>query len=336
MISMTTATNSVSVRAQEVFGEEANALQLVAERIGPEFETVITHILECKGRVVLTGMGKHGLIARKIAATFASTGTPAVFMNAGEARHGDLGMIEPHDLVIAVSNSGNTEELVGCIPFLKRNGNFLVAMTGNARSELARNADVILDVSVTREVCPLNLAPTTSTTVTLVMGDALAVVLLEKRGFKPEDFALRHPSGTLGKRLLLHVGDIMRTDLNPVVSVDATFEQAITQITSSQRGAVSIVTSEGRLAGILTDGDLRRIFQRAASESQQTVSAVLSRPVCELMTADPAFVTPDMLAVKALNIMENGSRKIFVLPVLDQARRPVSMIHLHDLIGAGV
>lgn len=333
---MENSLNDTLTRAASVFADEVRAIEAAAARISEPFHQAVELIVACKGRVILTGMGKHGLIARKIAATLASTGTPAVYMNAGEARHGDLGMIEPADLVLALSNSGNTEEVLGCIPYFKRNGNVVIAMTGNLKSELARNSDVILDVSVEREACPLNLAPTTSATVALVMGDALAVVLLERRGFRQEDFAMRHPGGTLGKRLLLRVGDIMRTDLNPTVPVTSTFETAIAQITSSQRGAVSIIDANGVLAGILTDGDLRRIFQRAAADSSQTVASVLSRPVRDMMTADPVHVTPDTLAAKAMHIMENGRRKIFVLPVLDEERHPIAMIHLHDLVAAGV
>jgi arabinose-5-phosphate isomerase len=281
-------------------------------------------------------MGKHGLIARKIAATFASTGTPSFFMHPAEGAHGDLGMISSDDLVIAVSNSGNTGEVVGCLPFFKRNHNFVIAMTGRLNSELARNADLVLDISVEREVCPLNLAPTTSTTAALAMGDALAVVLLERRGFKADDFALRHPSGTLGKRLLLKVRDLVKPDRNPTISQDCRFEEAMSEITSKKCGAVSIVDGEGRLVGVITDGDLRRIFQREAGQGTRTVAEVLDRPVSGLMTCNPMSVSADTLAAKALSIMEDGPRKVFVLPVLDDDRRPIGMLHLHDLVSAGV
>lgn len=325
-----------SARGRLVFFEEADALRALGERLGESFDAAVEAILACGGRVVLTGMGKHGIVARKIAATFASTGTPAFFMHPAEGAHGDLGMIDPADLILAVSNSGNTAEVLGCIPFFKRNHNAIIAMTGNPRSELARHADIVLDIAVSREVCPLNLAPTTSTTAAMAMGDALAVVLLERRGFAADDFALRHPSGTLGRRLLLRVGDLVRSDRNPVITEDRSFEEAMTEITRSQMGAVSIVGADGCLVGILTDGDLRRIFQREATQANRSVADVLNRPVSEIMTRNPIHTVPDMLAAKALSLMEDGPRKIFVLPVLDEQRRPIGMIHLHDLIGAGV
>lgn len=327
---------SAAKRAREVFEQEAEALRSVASRLGESFDQVIEAILGCSGRVVMTGMGKPGLVARKIAATLASTGTASFYMHPAEGAHGDLGMIESNDLVIAVSNSGNTDEVLGCLPFFKRNHNFLIAMTGNLRSELARQADLVLDTGVEREVCPLNLAPTTSTTVALAMGDALAVVLLERRGFQADDFALRHPSGALGKRLLLRVGDVMKTELNPVISQEQRFEEAITQITTHKRGAVSVVDEAGQLVGIVTDGDLRRIFQRAAANGQQSVAEVLAQPVKSLMTSKPLSATPQMLAAKAVSLMEDGPFKVFVLPVLDEQNRPVAMIHLHDLVSAGV
>jgi arabinose-5-phosphate isomerase len=324
------------VRGKQVLLEESRALQALAERLDERFDQAVERILECRGRIVLTGMGKHGIVARKIAATLASTGTPAFFMHPAEGRHGDLGMISSEDLVIAVSNSGNTEEVLGCLPYFKRNQNFLIAMTGNLQSELARYADLVLDIGVEREVCPLNLAPTTSTTVAMAMGDALAVVLLERRGFHAEDFALRHPSGTLGKRLLLKVTDVMKPDRNPIIHYKARFEEAIAEITSKQCGAVSVVDDEGRLVGIITDGDLRRIFQREAQQARRTVAEVLDRPVEDLMTKNPSYVFADTLAAQALNMMEHGPRKIFVLPVLDEQRRPIGMVHLHDLVSAGL
>ncbi|MGB9691238.1 MAG: KpsF/GutQ family sugar-phosphate isomerase [Candidatus Sumerlaeaceae bacterium] len=324
------------LRAKAVLCEEARALHVVADRLDDRFDRAVEQILACSGRVVLTGMGKHGIVARKIAATLASTGTPAFFMHPAEGRHGDLGMISPDDLVIAVSNSGNTEEILGCLPYFKRNHNFLIAMTGNLQSELARHADLVLDIGVEREVCPLNLAPTTSTTVAMAMGDALAVVLLERRGFHAEDFALRHPSGTLGKRLLLKVTDVMKPDRNPVIHYRARFEQAMAEITSKQCGAVSVVDDDGRLVGIITDGDLRRIFQREAQQGTPTVAEVLDRRVESLMTRSPMYVFADTLAAQALNMMEDGPRKIFVLPVLDSDYRPIGMIHLHDLVSAGL
>lgn len=327
--------NSVSLgyaRASEVINEEAEAIKKVASRLNESFDAAIDFILQSKGRLVLTGMGKHGLVARKIAATLASTGTSAFFMHPGEALHGDLGMLRPEDVVLALSNSGTTEEVVSCIPFFKRNGNVLIAMTGNLNSYLAKEADVILDIHVEREACPLNLAPTTSTTAALAMGDALAVVLLERRGFEKNDFALRHPNGALG-RMFKRVVDLMKKDSNPIVGFDSTFREAVSVITAFKHGAVSIVDSDGRLAGILTDGDLRRVLQGEAENPGRTVGDVFSRPVSEVMTKNPMSVRPELLVSQTLGLMEDGPRKIMVLPVVDENHKPLGMIHMHDLIG---
>ncbi|MGI8907246.1 MAG: KpsF/GutQ family sugar-phosphate isomerase [Candidatus Sumerlaeaceae bacterium] len=318
-------------RGKAVFDQEADAVRAIGDRLGSSFDASIEAILACRGRIVLTGMGKHGLVARKIAATFASTGTPAFFMHPAEGLHGDLGMVNTEDIVIAVSNSGRTQEVLGCLPFLKHNRNFIIAMTGTGDSELASQADVVLDIQVDREVCPMNLAPTTSTTAALVMGDALAVVLLERRGFQPDDFALRHPSGALG-RLLRRVSDIMKGQQNPVVSETVPFGDAVAVITAAKQGAVSIVDDGGELVGILTDGDFRRTIERFADDQNSTVRDLFAQPVSKFMTRSPASVTPDTLAAKAINIMEDGAKKILVLPVVDQQRRPVGMIHLHDVI----
>ncbi|MEI7632800.1 MAG: KpsF/GutQ family sugar-phosphate isomerase [bacterium] len=328
--------DGASGRGRRVFEQEAQALIGAGERLGCAFDAAVSAIMACKGRIVVTGMGKHGLIGRKIAATLASTGTPSFFMHPGEAAHGDLGMIDPSDLVLALSNSGNTAEVIGCIPFFKRNHNFLIAITGSLNSELARHADIVLDASVDREACPLNLAPTTSTTVALVMGDALAVVLLEERGFNVDDFAMRHPSGTLGKRLLLRVSDLVKPGVNPVVDERAGFDLAITEITRSQLGAVSVVNAQGVLTGIITDGDLRRIFQREAARGNPSVADLLGHVVRGLMTVNPTVVSPGTLAAKALSIMEDGPRRISVLPVINEQRHPIAMLHLHDLVRAGV
>ncbi len=323
---------NLAQRGHEVILEEIAALQAMAGRMSDSFDQAVQAMLACPGRIVLTGMGKHGLIARKIAATLSSTGTPALYIHPGEALHGDLGMIQPHDIVLAVSNSGTTAEVVACIPFFKRNGNMLIAMTGNLNSRLAIDADIVLDIQVEREVCPLNLAPTTSTTAALTMGDALAVVLLEQRGFQASDFALRHPNGALGRQFK-RVGDLMKPGSNPTVSKSATFREAIAAITAEKHGAVSITDDNGCLCGILTDGDLRRILQREADSTGRTVNDVFHQPVSGVMTPDPMRITPDILATHALTTMESGSKKILVLPVVDDQNRPVGMIHLHDLIG---
>jgi arabinose-5-phosphate isomerase len=322
----------LAYQGREVIAKEIEALQAVANRIGTSFEEAVQKILTCPGRVVLTGMGKHGLIARKIAATMASTGTPAFYMHPGEALHGDLGMIQPQDIVLALSNSGSTEEVVSCLPFFKRNGNLLIAMTGNLNSRLALEADFVLDIQVEREVCPLNLAPTTSTTAALAMGDALAIVLLEQRGFQASDFALRHPNGALGRQFK-RVGDLMKKGSNPIVRSNASFREAIAAITAEKHGAVSIINEQGKLCGILTDGDLRRILQREAEKAGRTVGDVFHQEVSGVMTRDPLRITSNVLATHALYIMEGGTRKVLVLPVVDEHDEPVGMIHLHDLIG---
>lgn len=319
-------------RGREVIEAEIAALHAMASRMNSEFERAVEAILKCTGRVALTGMGKHGLIARKVAATMSSTGTPAFYIHPGEALHGDLGMIQSDDVILALSNSGGTSEVISCLPYFKRNGNTVIAMTGNLSSRLAAAADIVLDIHVDREVCPLNLAPTTSTTAALAMGDALAVVLLEKRGFQADDFALRHPNGALGRQFT-RVVDLMKPNSNPVVHQDATFGEAIAAITAEKHGAVSIVDDNGRLCGILTDGDLRRVLQREALSGERSVNDVINQRVDALMTRDPMHITGGELASHALSVMEGGQRKILVLPVVDAEAKPVGMIHLHDLVG---
>lgn len=330
---MTTDTTSpLARRGHDVILQEVDALQAMAGRMSDSFDAAVTAILKSTGRVAMTGMGKHGLVARKIAATLSSTGTPAFYIHPAEALHGDLGMIQPDDVVVALSNSGTTAEVVSCIPYFKRNGNILIGMTGNLESRLATEADIVLDIQVEREVCPLNLAPTTSTTAALAMGDALAVVLLEQRGFKADDFALRHPNGALGRQFA-RVVDLMKPNSNPVVKQSATFREAIAAITAEKHGAVSIVEESGRLCGILTDGDLRRILQAEADSGARTVNDIFQQTVEGLMTANPTHITANELASHAISIMEGRSRKILVLPVVDQHEHPIGMIHLHDLIG---
>ena len=327
-----TETTSLAQRGQEIITKEIEALQLMAGRLGPAFDTAVEKILHCQGRIVLTGMGKHGIIARKVAATMASTGTPAFYMHPGEALHGDLGMIQSDDIVLALSNSGNTEEVVSCLAFFQRNGNYLIAMTGNPNSKLAQAADIILDIQVEREVCPLNLAPTTSTTAALAMGDALAITILEQRGFKAGDFAIRHPNGALGRQFK-RVADLMKPNSNPTVNENATFGDAVAAITAEKHGAVSIVNASGELCGILTDGDLRRILQKEAEAQGRTVTEIFHQPVQSLMTPTPLRITANVLATEALSIMENKNRKVLVLPVVNDQNQPIGMIHLHDLIG---
>ncbi|MFH0793236.1 MAG: KpsF/GutQ family sugar-phosphate isomerase [bacterium] len=313
--------------ARRVFEEEARALGKIAARLDENFERAVERIYSTPGRVVLTGLGKTGIVARKISATLASTGTPAFFMHPADALHGDLGMVTAQDVMLAVSNSGNTEEILKLIPYLKRFSIGLIAMTGNLDSELARHAEIVLDVHVDEEVCPLNLAPTTSTTAAVVMGDALAVALLKKRDLKIEDFALFHPGGMLGKRLLYKVEDLMHTgDANPVISCEKLLGEVVEFMSAKRLGAASLVDSDGKLAGILTDGDLRRLWQ-----AQRATPAT---PVKGVMIRNPKSIAPNSLAFKALDLMEQHN--ITVLPVLTPDNRPVGMIHLHDLIKAGL
>jgi len=288
-------------------------------------------IMNCKGRVVVTGMGKSGHIANKIAATLASTGTPALFLHPAEGIHGDLGMVTKGDLVIALSNSGETEELSRMLPSLKRIGIKIVALTGNVDSTLARNSDVVMYVGVKEEACPLGLAPTASTTATLAMGDALAVVLLNRKGFREEDFACFHPGGSLGKRLLLRVRDIMHTgDAVPKVSVDTLIKDAIYEISSKKMGVTAVLDPAGKLLGVISDGDLRRWMER----TEKTGENLLAKKAREIMTKDPKVIAKDALAAEAMAIMENSS--ITCLMILDADRRPEGVIHLHDLLKAGV
>ncbi|MEH6559050.1 MAG: KpsF/GutQ family sugar-phosphate isomerase [Oceanicoccus sp.] len=306
---------------------ERDAVSELLNRIDENFERACELILACSGRVVVTGMGKSGHIGTKIAATLASTGTPAMFVHPGEASHGDLGMITPDDVVIALSNSGNTSEVVTILPLLKRMGTPLISMTGNAESTLSTAADANIDVSVSQEACSLDLAPTSSTTATLVMGDALAISLMEAKGFSAEDFAFSHPGGALGRKLLLKVEHVMHTGpLLPVVLVGTKLSEALMEITRKGLGMTTIVDSDNTLMGIFTDGDLRRALDQNIDIHQTAVS--------DIMTRDCKTVSADMLAAEALGIMDHG--KISVLAVVDEANKPIGAVHLHDLLNAGV
>ncbi len=307
---------------------EAQALAALHARIGTEFAAACRLMLACRGRVVCTGMGKSGHIAKKIAATLASTGTPAFFMHPGEASHGDLGMVTDADLVLALSNSGESDEILAIVPALKRQGNLMVAMTGRPGSSLARLADVHLDVTVPAEACPLGLAPTSSTTAALVMGDALAVALLEARGFTAEDFARSHPAGSLGRKLLLHIRDIMHTgNAVPSVPADASTTAALLEMTRKRLGMTAVVDDSGVLQGVFTDGDLRR----ALDDEQTDLHAT---PVSKLMGRTPKTIGADALAVEAAHLMEEF--KISSLVVVDAERRVVGALNIHDLLRARV
>ncbi|MFT5218655.1 MAG: arabinose-5-phosphate isomerase [Planctomycetota bacterium] len=311
-----------------VLQAESAAITSLIARIDQRFHQACELILNCEGRIVVTGMGKSGHIGNKIAATLASTGSPAFFMHPGEASHGDLGMITRHDLVIALSNSGETSEITLLLPLIKRMGIPLITLTGNAQSTLARNADINLDVSVDKEACPLGLAPTSSTTASLAMGDALAVAVLEARGFTEEDFALSHPGGNLGRRLLLRVSDIMHSgDAIPLVKANATLKQTLLEMTAKGLGMAGVVDPvSGTLAGIYTDGDLRRTF-----EKMPDINTALVR---DYMTANCVTIEGERIASEALNIMQG--KKINALMVVDQSGQIQGALNMHDLLRAGV
>lgn len=313
---------------KRVFDVEIDALRAVGARIDGDFSRACEALLATRGRVVCVGMGKSGHVARKIAATLASTGTPAFFVHPGEAGHGDLGMITDADTVLALSNSGETDELLMLLPVLARQGNVLIAMTGRPDSTLAREAAVHLDVSVPAEACPLDLAPTSSTTAALAMGDALAVALLEARGFTAEDFARSHPAGSLGRRLLLHIRDVMHSgDAIPTVPANATLGEALVEMSRKRLGMTAVVDDGQHLLGLFTDGDLRRTLDDAGIDVRAT-------PIATLMTKTPRTVSADALAIEAARLME--AHKINALIVIDGQRRVVGALNIHDLLRARV
>lgn len=319
--------NNLLAMAKQVIDIEAQACQALSARLDHQFITACELMLKCDGRVIVIGMGKSGHIGGKIAATLASTGTPAFFVHPGEASHGDLGMITRRDVVLALSNSGETAEMLAILPVIKRLGTPLVALTGRPQSTLAKAAEAHLDVSVEREACPLNLAPTASTTAALVMGDALAVALLDARAFQPEDFALSHPGGTLGRRLLLRVQDVMHTgDRIPRVMHNQTIKQALIVISSGGLGMTTIVDEQQKLLGLFTDGDLRRILDQEEYD--------LNQPIERVMIRNPRTCTADKLAAEALAIMERD--KINGLIVTDDQSHVIGALNMHDLLRAGV
>ena len=320
--------SALAASGRRVFDIEASALQAVAARLDGAFSEACRLAYHCTGRVVCTGMGKSGHVARKIAATLASTGTPAFYMHPGEAGHGDLGMVTDADLVLAVSYSGESDEILMLLPVLKRQGNVLLAMTGRPQSTLARAADVHLDISVPEEACPLHLAPTSSTTASMAMGDALAVALLEARGFTADDFARSHPAGALGRRLLLHISDVMHTgDDIPRVGPDASLGEALLEMSRKRLGVTAVVDADGRLLGLFTDGDLRRTLGDRRVD-------VYATTIGEVMTRDPVTIGSEALAVEAARLME--TRKINALVVLDDSQRVVGALNVHDLFRARV
>jgi arabinose-5-phosphate isomerase len=320
-------------RAKEVLSLEAKGIVSLVDRLDDSFIRAVEMLYECRGKVVVTGLGKSGLICRKIAATFSSLGTPSFFLHAGDANHGDMGMVMEGDVVLAISNSGETEEILTLIPILKRIGVRLIAMTGKRDSSLSRAADVVLDAGVLEEACPLGLSPTASTTAALALGDALAVILLERKGFKEEDFALRHPGGTLGRKLLLRVDDLMHRDGDvPLVGEETLMNEAILVITSKRLGVTGVIDEHGNLTGVITDGDLRRGLQAYGN-------GILSKRADEIMTRKPRSIEKDALASQALAKMEeNVPRPITSLFVVEKPGDtvPIGILHIHTLLKAGI
>lgn len=316
--------------ALETLKIEADSVMKLTDRIDDEFEAAVNLILACHARVVVTGMGKSGHIGKKIAATLASTGTPSFFMHPGEAFHGDLGMVTDKDVVIAISNSGESSEIVKILPIIKRIGAKIIAMCGRRDSNLGKFADYYLDISVEREACPYGLAPTASTTATLAMADALAMALMKVRKFTDQDFAVFHPGGALGRRLLLTVEHVMhKGEENPVIHYTKSAKEALFLMTDKGLGATSVVNDNGEFMGLVTDGDIRRILRKG--------SEFLDEPVDKLMTKNPLTITSKKMATEALSIMEKHKpRPITVLPVVDEDNKPVGIVHLTDLLKQGV
>jgi len=303
---------------------EARALTALAPRLGDAFARAVQTVLACQGRVAVMGMGKSGHVGRKIAATLASTGTPAMFVHPAEAHHGDLGMVQPGDVVLAISNSGESEELTALLPVLKRQGVPLIAMTGKPQSSLARHADTVLDSAVAVEACPLNLAPTASTTAQMALGDALAVVLLDARGFKAEDFARSHPGGALGRKLLTHLRDVMRSgEAVPRVAPEVGFGEVMSEMSRKGLGATAVVDAQGRLLGIFTDGDLRRLVRTEGADG-------LQRPIVEVMTVNPRRLDAQSLVRDAVRLVRE--RRVDEIPVVDEGGAPVGIVDVQDLI----
>lgn len=312
---------------KKVLRIEAKAIEGLIGRIDQAFVRAVELLDSCRGRTVVTGMGKSGLIGKKIAATLASTGAPAFFLHPAEGVHGDLGMVSRGDIVMAISNSGETEELIRILPALKRLAVPVICLTGKPKSTLAKNSEVVLDVSVAEEAGPLGLIPTASTTAALAMGDALTIALLEKRGFKEEDFAYFHPGGALGRRFLIRVADVMHTGADtPIVFEDTPMKEAILEMTSKKLGITTVQDRQSRLSGVITDGDLRRLLR---GESDPLI-----RRAGEVMTRNPKVITADALAAKAVQIMEQYS--ITALVVVEQEKRIIGIVHLHDLLKRGV
>lgn len=312
------------MKAKKIFTQQIDALAVVRDRIGDEFDQAMALIESKPGKVVVTGIGKSGIIGHKIAATMASTGTPAVFLNAGEALHGDLGMVAADDVVLMISKSAGTAELAQMLPAIKEIGASIIGLFGSTETQLAAACDVVLDVSVEDEACPLSLAPTTSATVGLVMGDALAIALMEQRGFSSEQFAVFHPGGSLGRRLLIQVQDVLPSG-PPLagVPVDVSLREVVEQLSATARGAVCLLNPDGQIEGIVTEGDIRRHFLDGTDPAS---------PASSIMTRDPKVIAANARLGEALDLMESGGRQVYVLPVVDADERYVGMLRMHDII----
>lgn len=314
-------------RAKKVLLNESKAIAKLASKLDGDFERIVKLITKNKGRVIVTGMGKPGFIAQKVSATMSSTGTPSLYLHPAEALHGDLGRVTKEDVIIAFSNSGETEEVIKLIPIIKKIGAKLVGVTGNKSSTLAKSSDFVMDSSVDKEACPMGLAPTTSTTAMLALGDALAIALLERKKFQPKDFAMYHPGGSLGKRLILKVQDIMRTkNKTPIVKESVKVKDVLLKITKLRAGSATVVNSKGKLIGIFTDGDLRRHFKEGKDLLNQKVGSV--------MTKSPVTIKADCLAAEAFKILRD--RKIDEIPVVDEKSRPVGILDVQDILKAGL
>ena len=313
----------------KVVESEQNAIADLAKHVGIEYKKAVEMLFRCKGKVVVTGMGKSGMIAQKIAATMVSTGTLAVYLHPADGMHGDLGIVKKSDVVLAIGKSGESDELLGILPVIKKIGAKVISITANRNSTLSSYSDVVLYTRVLKEACPLDLAPTCSTTAALVAGDALAVTLMKMRNFKKKDFALYHPGGKLGKRLLLTAGEIMRSgERNPVIGINDTIKNMLFVITEKMTGAVSVVDKKGRLIGLVTDYDVRKVIEKGEN--------IFKKSIKEIMNADPQYIYPSEKASKVLLFMENREKPISLLPVVNKNKKVIGMIHIHDILSRGL
>ena len=324
-----TRNSGILKEMKNVFEIEIEALQAVMKDMTPEFARAVQTIAACRGRVILTGIGKSGIIANKIAATLTSTGTPAVYVHAGEALHGDIGIVSPVDVIVAIGKSGESGELNILLPLVRKIGARIIAITASVQSRMAKSADIVLELKIPREACPLNLAPTSSTTASLVLGDAIAVALMKLKKVSTADYARRHPGGQLGRRLLLQVGDVMRTGArNPVIRLNDTVRHMLALITEGQAGAISVIGKNDVLAGLVSDYDVRKALERG--------EAIFNLKIVDIMNPNPMFVYQDQMATDALDLMRSRKKPSAVLPVLSRTNKVVGMIHIMDLVSAGI